>query len=202
MRTSPSLCLLLLTAAGCGSPSGGAPADRDPFNPATARAIKVTYVRFNQDPRTRRFVPEYRVMLSDGWRLRHGKSAREPFAKLFRNPFLAESIPDSVLDLLAREMIRFGLEDLRDRPMESINLQELSRVIQTPHAELAARWRIINVETDRLKRTVVYQDQMTDPELAMKFVKVEREVIKVAVQYTAQVSVEAPPMEFPGPDRR
>ncbi len=89
------LLLAGFVVAGCqagGGSGGGDPVDNggDPFQPGVAgKAIKVTYIRFNLDPRTKRFVPEYRIMLSDGWRVKNGRSPREPFLKLYKNPFMA-----------------------------------------------------------------------------------------------------------------
>ncbi len=170
----------------------------DPFTPGeTGKAIKVTYIRFNFDPRTKKYVPEYRVMLSDGWRAKNGRSAREPFLKIYKNPFLAESIPDVVLAELVGSMIKFGLNDLRSTTPEMVDLQQLKAIEKTNQAEVAMRWRIINVETDDIKKTILFpqnDDRPSTTGFAAKFAKVEREVIKVAVQWTVQVTYEAPPL--------
>jgi len=50
------------------------------------------------------------------------------------------------------------------------------------------------VEAGGYRRTVTAFDNGGD--LSPKFVKVEREVLKMAGQYTVQVTVEAPPVIF------
>lgn len=203
-----TLLLLALVAAGCGGTgsSNSGTTGGDPFETGASRAIKVTYIRYNLEPRAKRWEPEYRIMLSDGWRQKNGQSPREPqFTKIFRHPFLAESIPDEVLVVLAREMVRAGLNDLRDTTIDRINTEELKKIerlsTQDPNViERVKVLRIINIETEDFKKTVTFYDNddrlMGPPSrdsLSFKFSLVEREVIKVAVQYTVQIRIEANP---------
>ncbi len=188
-------------APGCRGGGGSNPMDGDPFAAPQVKAIKVTYIRFNWDPKNKRFVHEYRIMLSDGWRQKNGQNPREPFTKLWRDPFKAESIPDTVLDNLVKEMEKFGLNDLNSRAADSINLEELKKVEKLPYERSAEvlRWRIINLETDAGKKTVTFIDNddravVNNGPQALKFSKVEMQVIKVAAQYTVQVTYDTPPM--------
>ena len=196
-----SVVLLGLIAAGCSGGGGGGGAtdtSGDPYaSSETVRPIKVTYVRFNWDKRLRKWTPEYRIMLSDGWRQKMGQSPREPFTRMYKSPFLADSIPDELLARLVREMVRAGLNDLHDTSLDRINLEAYKRAErfgedQRSHEEIA-KLRLINVETESMKKSVAFGDNLDSREQADRFVKVEREVIKIANAYTVQITIEASP---------
>ncbi len=194
-----SFVLFGLIAAGCAGGGGGGGAtdtSGDPYTSSeTVRPIKVTYLRFNFDKRLRKWTPEYRIMLSDGWRQKMGQSPREPFTRMYKSPFLADSIPDEILAQLVREMVRAGLNDLQDTSLDRINLQAYKRaegLPETAQKEIASL-RLINVETESMKKSVAFGDNIDSVEQAQRFTKVEREVIKIANAYTVQITIESSP---------
>ncbi|MBI2932859.1 MAG: hypothetical protein HYY16_14535 [Planctomycetes bacterium] len=198
MKRNPTIALLATSAwlltNGCSSPRG----PQEPA-PAEGKAVKITYIRFNLDPRTRLNRHEYRILVSEGWRSKHG-APRDAFAKLYRDPFQG-TVPDAVMMQLLEEMRRRGFEELRETSLRAIDPRTLAKVEKSPDEELGKKWRIIHVETDDFQKTVTFADNddrlLGTPgkdQLAFKFGKVETEVLKVAFLYTALVSYEAPPM--------
>jgi hypothetical protein len=191
-----SLVLLGLIAAGCAGGGGASDTSGDPYTAGeTVRAIKVTYLKFSFDKRLRKWTPEYRIMLSDGWRQKMGQSPREPFTRMYKSPFLADSIPDEILAQLVREMTRAGLNDLHDTSLDRINLEAYKRAERLPESaqEEIAKLRLINIETESMKKSITYGDNIGSLEEAQRFVKVEREVIKIAYAYTVQITIESAP---------
>ena len=203
MRTRFSGLVAAVLAAGCAGGDGGGTAaepwsstgDSDP----DGKIIKVSYVRFiaEQDAKTHqtRFVHNYRFMLSQGWTNRRGPRAKEPFEKLWRDSFRAESVPDRVMEELVRRMNAAGLNELKDTSLDRIDLETLRRLDRSDDLKTATRMRIITVETDRGRKTVTYYDNDdsragTMGPLTKRFLAVEQEMLKVMAQYTIQVSVE------------
>lgn len=189
-----SIVLSVLTLAACES-TGSNSSDTEGPDPAQGKVLKVTYIRFHIDERTRKPVPEYRVMLSAAWKARYGESPNEPFAKLYRrgsrSPFLGE-VPDDKLVNLLRELDRKGIETLVSKDPEDVDLVMLQNAERNPQkAELT---RVITVGDEQGSRSYIYSDNQLSTEHIKAFVTCEREVIKLAVQYTAQVSVGTNPV--------
>lgn len=181
---------ILGCATSQGTPSS-ANAPSDPFAANEGKAIKVTYIRFNWDDKARQFVGTYRIMLSEGWVKKYGASPREPFPRVFPRPYRGEGIPDSMMELLISEMVRFGLHDLNATTADRVDLEALKRVERSTDYNVVAGWRMINIETDTIRKTVIAKDNLL--ELGQKFNKVETQVVRVANMYTVQVTVERLP---------
>lgn len=190
MRWRNIVCSVL-AVAGCSGTGTGDSATP----PEMGDALKVTYIRFNLDPRTKRYVPEYRIMISRSWRTRFGDDPREPFAKLFRRgsraPFFGE-VPDEKMRGLLREMERKGLAKLVSTAPEEIDLVGLTQVEKSqtdpPYT------RIVTVGGEKGHKSYLFRNNNASEEALKAFVQCEREVIKMGVQYTAQVSAEAVPL--------
>ncbi|MBI4564958.1 MAG: hypothetical protein HY716_09735 [Planctomycetes bacterium] len=187
--------------AGCGG-SHAQLSDAELFGPDEGRglAIKVSYLRYDYRPdpktRTNRLGHSYFLMMSEGWKNKRGSDANEPFQKIFRDPFYSDSIQDEILIALVRRMEAAGFHELRETPLESIDLDLLRRVEQTQDARTAGRIRVITVETDKFRKTVTYNDnddaRGTEPgPLNTIFWHVQREILLLAPQYTVQVSAGA-----------
>jgi len=206
MRIKCSLVLAAAILSGCAGDGGGGspmkdaegPSFRDPD--ATGGApIKVSYVRFNeeQDLNTRavKFVHHYRYMLSQGWRNRRGPRALEPFERIWRDIYKAEEVPDNVMGELVRRMMAAGFGDLKETPIERINLESLKRIEKMNDRATGQRTRFITVEMDGLKKTAAYSDNddskggVKGP-LVTKFLAVETEMLHVMSAYTVMSSVE------------
>jgi hypothetical protein len=201
--------------AGC-SGGGGAneaagPSFRDPDTtggtPVKVSYVKVSYVRFNEEqdmnnPRVSKFVHHYRYMLSEGWKNRRGPRAMEPFEKIWRDIYKAESVPDNVMQELVQRMMAAGFADLRETPMERINVEALRRIERTNDRATGQRTRYITVETEKFKKTVSYadnDDSRADPStpgarikgpLMEKFLAVETAMLNIMSAYTIMTSVE------------
>jgi hypothetical protein len=191
MRWRSIVCSLLV-AAGCGTTGGGNGGGPDPM---TGEVLKVTYIRFNQDQRTRRWVPEYRVMLSTSWHAKYGENSNEPYRKLFpsrssRAPFLGQ-VPDEKMKILLAEFKRKGIDKLKWVKPEDVDLVALSRVERDP--ELAQVTRIITVGSDTEQRSYLLTSVVPFSQERKIYDDCEREVIKMMVQYTAQVTTESSP---------
>lgn len=190
MRGTSILCSFLL--AGCAASNSGG--GENPL-PEAGDVLKVTYIRFNLDPKTRKYVPEYRVMISSSWRARFGDVSNEPFAKIFRMrgtraPFFGE-VPDDRMHTLFGELKRKGIENLRDVPPEEIDLVGLSQV-EKNQAD-APFTRLITIGGEKWHKSYTFRGNNATEATIKGFVACEKEVIKMAVQYTAQVSTGAEP---------
>ncbi len=189
-RNTVCSCVLVAGCSGTGSDSGG-----DGAAPETGDVLKVTYIRFNLDPRTKRYVPEYRIMISRSWRTRFGDDPREPFAKLYRrgsrSPFFGE-VPDEKMRGLLREMDRKGLAKLVSTTPEDVDLVGLAQVEKSPTDPPYTR--IITVGGEKGHKSYLFRNNNAAEETLKAFVQCEKEVIKMGVQYTAQVSAEAVPI--------
>lgn len=195
--------LALAAVSGCGSTGGGVAANTRPELDAQAsKVIKVSYIRFQWSRQRSRWAPEYRIMLSESWKRQYGANPREPFSKLYRNPYRAESVPDAQMQLLVREMLNRGFADLQGREATSISLDDLQRLERMPQAanDVVQGWRIMTIETETMKKTVVRADNIESQDSQRKFAMAEWEVIKFANQYTVQINVETQPV-IPGEPR-
>ena len=178
--------------AGCSSP--GSSDSQDPV-PGAGDILKVTYVRFNLDPKTRKYVPEYRVMISASWRARFGDTPNEPFSKIFRMrgpraPFFGE-VPDDRLRNLLAELHEKGIKRLASVAPEEIDLVGLSQVERSQTD--APYTRIITIGDEKSHKSYTFRANNSNEEAIKSFVACEKEVIKMGVQYTAQVSTGAEP---------
>jgi hypothetical protein len=210
MRIKCSLVLAAAILSGCAGDGGGGssmkgtdePSFRDP-DATGGNPIKVSYVRFNeeQDLNTRavKFVHHYRYMLSQGWRNRKGPRALEPFERIWRDIYKAEEVPDNVMGELVRRMMAAGFGDLKETPIDRINLESLKRIEKMNDRATGQRTRYISVETGSMKKTASYEDnddshmgpkgRIKGP-LVEKFLAVEQEMLSVMSAYTVMSSVE------------
>lgn len=192
--------LFLAFLAGCGAPGAGRSGeDSDPFAAPPAKAIKITYIRFNPHPQTRLNRHEYRILVSEGWKRKFGERIRDPFVRLYQDPFWGP-VPDAFMEQLLGEMKKRGFEELRETSLARLDLKALQAVEKSSDVELGKRWRLIHVETDAGSKTVVFSDNddrmsaaPPQEQLAYKFGKIEYEILKAAIMYTVQVTVESQP---------
>jgi len=157
MGTWPSGLLALACALLAGCAGGGESSDEasylDPDTPG--KAIKVSVVWFpppDKDPRTKvaNWRHQYRYMLSQGWVNKRGKSTKEPFEKIYRDPWMAdEGVQDSLMEALVRRLEEVGLGRLKETPLEMINIEALRRIERTNDGATAQRTLIITVETEK-----------------------------------------------------
>ncbi|HKS17091.1 MAG TPA: hypothetical protein VJU16_07245, partial [Planctomycetota bacterium] len=192
--------------SGCGESGGNGPAT-NPNNEPTFRdpdlsggtPIKVSYVRFNeeQDSMTRvtKFKHHYRYMLSRGWKNRRGPRSHEPFERLRWTAYKAEEVPDNVMEELVKRLMALGFGDLRETPLDRINLEELRRIEKMNDRVKGQRTRFITVETETFKKTVAYYDNDDSRggkmgPLTQKFIAVETEALNVMQAYTVFIEAE------------
>ncbi|GEM_PF-4033808 len=191
---SRSIASSLILLSAC---SGGGGTDvQDDKEPASGKLLKVTYLRFELEPQSRRWVAQYRVMISRSWRAKHGDSPNEPLGKLFRrggrSPFLGE-VPDAQMELLLRELNRKGIDKLVSTRPEDLDLVSIVQAEKDPST--AQVTRIITVGNDSSHRSYLLRANSSREETLKGFVDCEREVIKMAVAYTAQVTTISKPWE-------
>ncbi len=200
MRTWSSL--LVLVVAGCATDSPPPIRKGVPEQPAgEGRAIKVTYYRFQKSPKglpqstdkkSEELHPEYYVMLSRGWKQKRGNYAGEPFEKSVPHPFKGLDISDNVLQQLAEELDAKGWQELPDCDLTKlgpIQLLNMERTAKSNPTE-AAVMRYVTVETPTSKKTVCRRDVLLGgEEISRKFAECELLVMRMAMQYTIQVSV-------------
>lgn len=196
-----SIPFSLLFFAACAGGGGGTSTNMD-GNPETTDIIKVTYIRFNYNPKTRGFVPEYRVMLSASWQDKFGNDPKEPFTRLFprgskRSPFLG-MVKDAAMKNLLREMESKGLSKLPATKPEDVSLDWLAKLenapVTDPKDPPTLHGRIITVGGDGWHKSYLIREAELIPELHGVFQRVEKEVIKMSVQYTVQVSTDSNPI--------
>jgi len=184
---------LLLALAACGGPNTNT--NDDGPAPGQGKIVKVTYLRFHIDERSRKPVPEYRVMLSSSWKAKYGESPNDPFSSLYRrgsrSPFLGE-VPDEKMEQLIRELDRHGIAKLRGKDPESVDRVMLQNAEKDVNE--ATFTRVITVGDEKGSRSYLYRDNQLSEDTIRAFTSCEKEVIKMAIQYTAQVSVGSSPV--------
>ena len=178
--------------------SGDGPSFRDD-DTSGGIPIKVSYVRFNEEQdtlaRATKFKHHYRYMLSRGWKNRRGPRSHEPFERLRWTAYKAEEVPDHVMEELVRRMMAAGFADLKETPIDRINLEELRRIERMNDRAKGQRTRFITVETEKMKKTAAYYDNddakggKVGP-LLEKFLAVEQEMLKVMPAYTVYIEAE------------
>lgn len=183
---SRSIASSLLFLAACG---GGGTNTREEAPVTEGRMLKVTYLRFEKDQKSQRFVPAYRVMISRAWHSKYGDNPNEPLTKLFRrgvrSPFLGQ-VPDVHMENLLRELDRKGIGKLRSSRPEDIDLVRLAQAEKNP--ELAQSTRIITIGDETGHRSFEWEKNVDKA-----FLDCEKEVLKMAIQYTAQVTTGTEP---------
>ena len=207
MRTRFSIAIMAAAfLAGCAGGGGGGtneaagPSFSDP-DLTGGTPIKVSYVRFNAEqdmnnPRVTNFVHHYRYMLSEGWKNRKGPRSLEPFEKIWKDIYKAESVPDNVMQEFVKKLMDAGFGDLRETSLDKVNLETLKRIERTNDRPTGQRTRYITIETETYKKTVCYADNddsragVKGP-LTDKFLKVEEALIPVMSAYTILTSVES-----------
>lgn len=186
-----SIASSLLALSAC----AGASDTNDGPDPASGKLLKVTYLRFETDPRTKRTTPQYRVMISYSWREKFGDVANEPLAKLFRHgarrPFLG-GVPDEKMEFLLRALRNRGIDKLVSVRPEDLDLVALNQTEKDP--ELAKRTRIITIGDGTVHRSYQFKDVGISDDLARIFSGCETDVLRMAIQYTAQVTTETSPV--------
>lgn len=189
-----SIVLSVFTLAACSGGSGSNTTDDGP-DPSQGKILKVTILRFHTDERTRKPVPEYRVMLSSAWKAKYGETPREPMARLYRrgsrSPFLGE-VPDEKLVQLLHELDRKGIAKLKSVDPETIDLVALQNAERNETESQVTR--IITIGDDQGSRSYLLKTIAPFTEERKIFDACEREVLKMAVQFTAQVSVSSNPV--------
>jgi hypothetical protein len=194
--TRLSWVLVLAAAAGC---SGDGGSNRSPdYNwdssdpGSTGVAIKLSYVRFDPDTdakgRQGKWVHQYKYMLSEGWMVKRGPSPREPFERHWRRgAYVGENIHDQRMIEMVQKMDAAGFRQLRETPLNQIDIEKLKRIEQTGDRDAAQKTRIITVETENSRRTVTSYDN-ADPASAKIFHDVERLVVIFVFGNTIQVT--------------
>jgi hypothetical protein len=205
MRTSCKLAAILALSAlaACETTTTG---PRDPDKPkpppvsdgVEGRAIKVTYFRYTENPKTHRLEPQYYVMLSRGWKLRYGPWAKEPFEKLVKSPFKGVEILDAHLEEVVAAMNGKGWDKLASFPLESIDQGALLRMDRMARQDTlsATQSRYLTVQVDNVKKTVYWKDILltADESITRIFAACELIALKAGMQHTVQVSVETTPI--------
>ncbi len=160
--------------------------------------MKITCVRFNQDQKTQRMKPEYYVMLSRGWKVRFGSWAKEPFERIYKNPFKGVEVPDVRMDELIRAMKAKGWDRLPETDLDRIDIHRLAQVEREARGNplIATQTRYLTVQVDNARRTVSYEDVLRtgDGRIHQAFVDCELIALKGAMQHTVQVTVETMPL--------
>jgi hypothetical protein len=197
--------LLILLAACAAEPGKPPPRDVGKPAPAEGKACKITYYRFQQmannivggNPQGQELKAHYYVMLSRGWKAKHGSRAGEPFEKTVEHPSKGEDIGDEVLEQLASELVASGWNDLPSFDLSKLTPAQLfqaERLAKRSEA-VAAQNRYITVETPAARKTVCVADVLVlGSDMARKFRECEKVVLKTAMQYTIQVSVGTTPI--------
>ncbi|MHC4606291.1 MAG: hypothetical protein ACYTAF_05105 [Planctomycetota bacterium] len=207
-----------LIAAGCAT-SGVRP--DDPAPRAEGKAIRISYVRFNQDPKTKVFQPAYYVFLGDSWReafgswsATRGATTKEPFRRVIRDPWLHERVPDRDMARLFDRIMDAGFDRLPERDPTGINLRRISKLHTGADPECRkgtsktaiCPHRILSIQRGSYKKTVYFGD-VWDAEanvprsraLAGAFGKVEKEIwYSRLISSCVKVATEIEPFRIPG----
>lgn len=180
-------CSLLLLA-GCASGGTSGPA---------GGVLKISYYRSNLDPKTKKRVPTYRVVMSESWKKEVGESPREPFGRAAPGMVYVGFVPDGHMGRYLEALRKAGLEQLAPREPESFTPQDLHRLAS--HPEQGEYMRIITVGTDAWHKSYFYKDQQVSPEQINRFRECEK-IVSVIAEYSFQFRTGVQP--FSPDDRR
>jgi hypothetical protein len=192
MRSSFILFSLLLVT-GC---SAG-PEREEPQVPVrSVDLVKVTYVRFNLDPKTGRYHPVYQVLISNSWKRKFGNNPREPYSKLFprrgKHAPLLGIVPDREMRSFRKKLWNAGLPGLVSVAPEEVDLVALSQVrldrTEPPFT------RIITVGNGTESRSWLFRGNNYSLESIRQFVQCEKLIIRMGELYAAKIGFESLPV--------
>ena len=158
--------------------------------------MKVTYIRFNFDPKKKRYYPVYQILISETWKRKYGSNPVEPYSKLFpkrgeHTPYFG-IVPDPVMRSFQRKLYREGLSDLASVSPEEVDLVALSQV--RLNKKDPPYTRILTVGDFKGSRSWQFLGNNYAREAIQKFVECEKLIIEMVSLYATKISIESLPV--------
>ncbi len=196
MRWPLFLCSLLLAGGCSGEGSTLREGESREVVVRSADLVKVTYIRFNLDPKKNRYYPVYQILLSQSWNRKFGNSPREPYSKLFprrgkHTPSLG-IVPDRQMRSFRKELLKTGLSGLVSIAPEEVDLVALSQVRlnrdEPPYS------RIITVGDGAGSQSWLFRKNNYSMESIRQFVDCEKMILEMVGLYATKISIESLPV--------